>query len=294
MIPQAWPLRLSVGAALLLAASAVAAAPAARSFTFDATDFLRDGAPFRIVSAEIHYQRAHPADWAARLSLLRAAGFNTVTTYVEWALHEPREGAFDFSSPDRNLAEWLRAIQAADLLAIVRVGPYITAELDWGGLPFWLATVPEIRLRTNDTVWLAKVDAYLDALAPVLAPFLYSAGGPIIDLQVEDDTDRNPPIPPAVTHAYYKHLVDGLRARGLVDVLANSLCTPGGQSCLNAATEGAFVALEFGVGQADPQTVCAGGSFREAFPSGPCLVLETYTSVTQAVTQRSRHQHQHA
>ena len=139
----------------------------------------------------MHYQRAHPGDWAARLALLRAAGFNTVTTYVEWSLHEPLEGAFDFASADRNLAAWLAAIAAADLLAIVRIGPYITAELDLGGLPFWLTTVPGIQLRTNDTVWLGKVDRYLDALAPVLAPFLYSAGGPVIDLQIEDDTDRS-------------------------------------------------------------------------------------------------------
>ena len=139
----------------------------------------------------MHYQRAHPSDWAARLALLRAAGFNTVTTYVEWSLHEPLEGAFDFASADRNLAAWLAAIAAADLLAIVRIGPYITAELDLGGLPFWLTTVPGIQLRTNDTVWLGKVDRYLDALAPVLAPFLYSAGGPVIDLQIEDDTDRS-------------------------------------------------------------------------------------------------------
>ena len=269
--------RLLLSATLFSAAAAAAAAVANKSFTLGDADFLRDGAPFRIVSAEIHYQRAHPSDWAARLALLRAGGFNTVTTYVQWSLHEPREGAFDFASPDRNLAAWLEAIQAADLLAIVRVGPYITAELDWGGLPFWLATVPDIRLRTNDTVWLAKVDRYLDALAPQLAPFLYSAGGPIVNLQIEDDTDRNPPIAPAVTHAYYTYLLSGLRARGLVDVLVNSLCNPGGQ-CLTAVTPGAFVALEFGVDDADPAQVCRSGVFREVQPKGPCLVLETYTA----------------
>ena len=269
--PTTWPVPRS----RLLAAGAPAAP--ARSFSYDDTDFLRDGAPFRIVSAEIHYQRAHPQDWAARLALLRAAGFNCVTTYVEWSLHEPTEGKFDFSSPDRNLAAWLTAIHAADLLAIVRVGPYITAELDFGGLPFWLAAVPDIKLRTNDTVYLSKVDRYFDALAPVLVPSLYSAGGPIIDLQIEDDTDRNPPIPPAVTHAYYAHLVDGLRSRGLVDVLINSLCNPNRQ-CFNAVTPGAFLALEFGVGNADPTKVCRSGDFRAVFPKGPCLVLETYTA----------------
>lgn len=61
--------------------------------------------------------------------------------------------------------------------------------MDWGGLPYWLATVPGIRLRTNDTTWLGFVDRYLDALIPLLVPLQYSAGGPIVSFQVEDDTD---------------------------------------------------------------------------------------------------------
>ena len=62
--------------------------------------------------------------------------------------------------------------------------PYITAELDFGGFPFWLTTVPGIALRTNNTVYLGCVDRLLDRLVPVLLPFQYTQGGPIVDIQV--------------------------------------------------------------------------------------------------------------
>ena len=172
-----------------LVAALACAATAAPSFTIVGDAFQRDGVNTTLISAEIHYWRVVPGDWAARLAALRQAGFNAVTTYVLWSLHEPQPGAFDWAPAGGDLVAWVRSIQAAGLLAIVRVGPYITAEVDWGGLPFWLATVPTMRLRTNDTVWLRYVDRYLDALMPLLLPLQYSAGGPIVSFQVEDDTD---------------------------------------------------------------------------------------------------------
>lgn len=246
----------------------------ARTFTIGPGVFLKDGTPFKVISAEIHYFRSHPQDWATRLASLRAAGFNTVTTYVSWAEHEAVQGSFDFASPSHNLTAWLSAIAAADLLAIVRVGPYITAELDWGGLPAWLAAQEDIPLRTNDPAWLRLCDVYFDALVPQLLPFLYDRGGPIIDMQVEDDTDL--PFPAEVTHAYYDHLAAALVARG-VTCLLNTLCTPGTSptgSCARANTTGAWVALEFSLNSTDPEAACA--DLRGmGFVNQPCMVMET-------------------
>ncbi len=146
---------------------------------------MKDGHPFRIISGEIHYWRALPEDWPARLAALKAMGFNTVTTYVNWALHEKSPGAFDFTSYGQNLTAWLDAIAAADLLAIVRVGPYITAEVDFGGFPWWLINEPNIELRTMNATYLSLVDRYFDAMVPLLLPYQYNDyGGPIIDMQV--------------------------------------------------------------------------------------------------------------
>jgi beta-galactosidase len=210
------------------------------SFAISGNGFVKDGAPYKILSAEMHSSRSHPSDWTARLEAIAALGVNTVTTYVVWSHHEPQPAEFDFDTMP--LARWLQAINSSGLLAIARIGPYVTAEFDWGGLPYWLATIPGVRLRTNSTPWLSYVDRYLDALVPVLLPFMYPAG-PIISMQVEvrrhacvyeelavafispfrpqDDTDTT--IPAAETDAYYEHLISGLRARG-VTTLISTLC----------------------------------------------------------------------
>ena len=127
-----------------------------RSFTIEGDTFIKDGAPFRILSAEVHSSRAHPSDWASRLAAVAALGVNSVTTYIVWSHHEPQPGIFDFDSMP--LVNWLQAINSSGLLAIVRVGPYVTAEFDNGGLPYWVPTVPGIQLRTNQSLWLSFVD----------------------------------------------------------------------------------------------------------------------------------------
>ena len=129
---------------------------AGREFVISGNDFLKDGDPFRILSAEVHSSRAHPSDWEARLEAVASLGVNSVTTYVVWSHHEPQPGAFDFESMP--LVRWLQAINSSGLLAVVRVGPYVTAEFDNGGLPYWLATVPGLELRTNQSLWLSYVD----------------------------------------------------------------------------------------------------------------------------------------
>ncbi len=51
-------------------------------------NFYLNGRPFRIVSGSFHYFRTQPAQWGDRLERMKAAGLNTVTTYVPWNLHE--------------------------------------------------------------------------------------------------------------------------------------------------------------------------------------------------------------
>lgn len=58
--------------------------------------FYMDGKPFSIYSGAMHYFRILPEYWEDRLTKLKAAGFNTVETYVCWNLHEPKPGEFCF------------------------------------------------------------------------------------------------------------------------------------------------------------------------------------------------------
>ena len=65
------------------------------------------------------------------------SGLNAITTYVFWNEHEPRPGVYDFSG-DNDVAEFIREAQQEGLYVILRPGPYICAEWEFGGYPAWL------------------------------------------------------------------------------------------------------------------------------------------------------------
>lgn len=103
------------------------------TFTIDAQNFLLDGKPFRILSGAMHYFRVHPDYWIDRMLKLKAMGLNALETYVAWNLHEPRPGEFDFSGW-LDLQAYIRLAGKLGLYVIVRPGPYICSEWEFGGL----------------------------------------------------------------------------------------------------------------------------------------------------------------
>ena len=155
-------------------------------FTFKGKDFLLDGQPFRVLSGAMHYWRIVPDYWEDRLRKLRACGFNTVETYVPWNLHERREGVFDFSG-SLDIVRYVETAQRLGLYVIVRPGPYICSEFDFGGLPSWLLRYPDMRLRCNDPLYLEKVRPYYRELLTRIRPLLCTAGGPVIMVQIENE-----------------------------------------------------------------------------------------------------------
>ena len=70
---------------------------------------------------------------------------------------------------------------------ILRPGPYICSEWDFGGLPSWLWSAPGLRVRTTDPRFLARAAEYLKRLGEQLAPLQITLGGPIIMVQVENE-----------------------------------------------------------------------------------------------------------
>ncbi|WP_369264535.1 beta-galactosidase family protein [Streptomyces sp. R35] len=178
------------------------------TLTTNETGFLRNGRPHQFISAAIHYFRVHPDLWTDRLERLRAMGVNTIETYVAWNVHEPRPGEFDFDGPN-DVAAFIRAAGGLGLDVIVRPGPYICAEWDFGGLPAWLLADRTMRLRRSDDRYLAAVDAWFDTLIPVLAPLLGSRGGPVVAVGIENEYGSY-----GNDSAYLEHLRDGLVRRG--------------------------------------------------------------------------------
>ncbi|MFI6154364.1 beta-galactosidase family protein [Kitasatospora sp. NPDC051170] len=228
----------------------------------DADGFLRDGEPHRIVSGAIHYFRVHPDQWEDRLRRVRALGVNTVDTYVPWNFHELPGGEVDFTGW-RDLPRFLRLAGDLGLDVILRPGPYICAEWEFGGLPARLLAVDGLRLRCADPAYLAEVDAWFDALIPEVLPLLGSRGGPVLAVQVENEYGSY-----GDDAAYLRHLRDGLVSRG-VDCLL--FTTDGAQDTMQqgGSLPGHLATATFG--SRAPERLAV---LRRHRPQGPLAVME--------------------
>lgn len=145
-----------------------------------------NGKPTQIRSGAMHYFRIHPDYWRDRLIKLKQCGLNTVETYLAWNFHEDREGKFDFSGW-RDFSAYIRLAQELGLMVMVRPGPYICSEWDFGGIPAWLLNKPGIRIRCMNPQWIESVDRYFAAVLPQLHALQWTNGGPVIMMQVENE-----------------------------------------------------------------------------------------------------------
>lgn len=148
--------------------------------------FYMNGEEFHIYSGAMHYFRIPQEYWEDRLLKLKAAGLNTVETYVPWNYHEKKQGQFDFSGM-LDVEKFVKTAQDLGLYVIVRPGPYICAEWDLGGLPAWLLKDKNIRLRCWDKKYIKAVENFFRVLLPKLLPYQESNGGTLIAMQVENE-----------------------------------------------------------------------------------------------------------
>ena len=163
-----------------------AAKTAARTFTAGDKAFLLDGKPFVVKAAELHYPRIPRQYWEHRIKMCKALGMNTICLYVFWNIHEPKEGQFDFSG-NNDVAAFCRLAKKNGMYVIVRPGPYVCAEWEMGGLPWWLLKNSDIRLREPDPRFMRSVENFEKKVAEQLAPLTIANGGPIIMVQVENE-----------------------------------------------------------------------------------------------------------
>ncbi len=165
-----------------------AAATTQKPGTFEAGKgtFLLNGEPFVVKAAELHYPRIPRPYWEHRIKMCKALGMNTVCLYVFWNFHEQEEGKYDFTG-NGDVAEFCRLVQKNGMYVIVRPGPYVCAEWEMGGLPWWLLRKKDIRLRESDPYFLERVRLFEKEVGKQLAPLTIQNGGPIIMVQVENE-----------------------------------------------------------------------------------------------------------
>ncbi|EAQ89046.1 hypothetical protein CHGG_05665 [Chaetomium globosum CBS 148.51] len=178
--PSVW---LGVGAWCLASVGAFAAAG---SFTWDRNNFYLNDAKYTIIGGQIDPQRVPREYWGQRLQMAKAMGLNTIFSYLYWQDIEPYPGQFDFTGMN-DVAAWHQAIKDAGMKAVLRPGPYVCAERDWGGLPGWLSQIPNMKIRSNNAPFLNASAKYLAKVGEQLRDYLVTNDGPILLVQVENE-----------------------------------------------------------------------------------------------------------
>lgn len=157
------------------------------SFRLSGQEFLLDNKPFQIISGEMHPARIPKEYWRHRIQMAKAMGCNTIAVYVFWNYHETKEGVFDFSTGNHNIAEFIRICQQEKMWVLLRPGPYVCAEWDFGGLPPYLLKIPDIKIRCMDSRYMSAVTRYVNRLSKEIASLQCNNGGPLLMVQIENE-----------------------------------------------------------------------------------------------------------
>ncbi|KAE9620319.1 hypothetical protein Lal_00019908 [Lupinus albus] len=159
-----------------------------KTVTYDGRSLIINGKHELLFSGSIHYTRSTPEMWPELLDKARKGGLNVIQTYVFWNAHEPEKGKFNFEG-QYDLVKFIKLVQANGMYVTLRVGPFIQAEWNHGGLPYWLREVPNIIFRSNNEPFKKHMKKYVSAIigrvkeANLFAP----QGGPIILAQIENE-----------------------------------------------------------------------------------------------------------
>ena len=156
------------------------------SFEIKDGDFYLNGKATPIYSGEMHYSRIPHEYWRHRLQMMRGMGLNTVATYVFWNWHETEPGKWDFEG-DKNLAEYIKIAGEEDMMVILRPGPYVCAEWEFGGYPWWLQNIEGMEIRRDNEQFLKHTKLYIERLFKEVGHLQCTNGGPIIMVQCENE-----------------------------------------------------------------------------------------------------------
>jgi beta-galactosidase len=159
---------------------------------------------------EYPYYRDSVDRWLPKLRVMRRVGIDTVSMYVPWRHHERRldtqSSEFRFDGPgNRDLGRFLESVQDTGLFAVVKPGPFVHAELPFGGLPDRVSpsndesrTVPITSSGVSptsqrlvlpsmfDAMYQQDAREWLRACGDFIRPFVHP-DGPVIAVQIGNE-----------------------------------------------------------------------------------------------------------
>uniref|UniRef100_A0A1S3ZDH0 beta-galactosidase n=1 Tax=Nicotiana tabacum TaxID=4097 RepID=A0A1S3ZDH0_TOBAC len=141
-----------------------------------------------ILSGSIHYPRSTAEMWPSLIKKAKEGGLDAVETYVFWNAHEPVYRQYDFSG-NLDLVKFMKLIQNEGLYAILRIGPYVCAEWNYGGFPVWLNNIQNMTVRTNNPPFMHEMKTFVSKIVDMMKKenLFASQGGPIILSQIENE-----------------------------------------------------------------------------------------------------------
>ena len=247
------------------------------TFTIEKNQFVRDGKPVKLISGAVHYFRNMPETWEDIFLKMKAMGCNCVETYCAWNMHEKKPGEYDFTG-NLDIAKFIETAQKCDLMIIVRPGPYICAEWEFGGLPWWIQCDENMEIRCSNEIYIKHFDRYLDKMCEQIRPYLTTNGGNVIMLQCENEygyygDDR----------AYLEYLRQGYEKRG-IDVPLFTSDGTSKENLLDGSIDGCLATLNFGSRVEE--------NFRahdELFPDMPKMCMEMWNGWFDAWGDEKHH-----
>lgn len=244
------------------------------SFEIKDSVFLVNGKPFQFICGEMHYPRIPQEYWRDRIKRAKAMGINTISTYVFWNIHERKPGVFDFRG-QADLAKFVKTVQEEGLYVILRPGPYVCAEWDFGGYPYWLQKDKKMVYRSQDASFLAACERYIKRLGKELVSLTATNGGPILMVQVENEYGYY-----GNDKVYLGKLRDMIKEAGFNVPLMT--CDGTGQ-IKSGSVEGTLPTVNGAVGEDIMRTI------DKVHPGGPYFVAEFYPAWFDVWGKRHSH-----
>jgi beta-galactosidase len=158
----------------------------ANTFVLGDSTFLLNGKSFQMISGEMHYSRMPKETWRSRMKAAKAMGLNTIGTYIFWNLHQPEENTYNFEG-DNNIAEFVKIAQQEGLWVVLRPSPYVCAEWEFGGYPYWLLNKKGLVVRSTEPEFISAYSKYIKKIGQQLAPLQVNHGGNILMVQLENE-----------------------------------------------------------------------------------------------------------
>ncbi|KAK6952112.1 hypothetical protein Daesc_006643 [Daldinia eschscholtzii] len=192
--------------------------------TWDSHSLYVKGERVMVMSGEFHPWRLPvPSLWLDIFQKVKALGFNCVSFYSNWALLEGKPGNFSAEGVF-SYEQFFAAATQTGIYLIARPGPYINAEVSFGGFPGWLQRIKG-QLRTSDSDYLAATDNYISQIGAIIAKAQITNGGPVILYQPENEYTVGVSIP-FPDGRYMQYVEDQARNAGIVVPLISNDAAP--------------------------------------------------------------------